>query len=166
MTIFSKIIPKLNEMGIQTYYILPVPEYEFHVPKTMYENTKNDKQFPSYNYVEYMNKNKNEIDAVSRLSEESGIKILLTPKIFCNPICEVSNSSGLFYFVFAISMFDVLAHSLIFGSVQHQHASSIYVLCLSAPLLSPNAIPSCVFLFSHLMCTSMCYLFGGLLIRC
>jgi hypothetical protein len=32
-------------------------------------------------------------------------------------------------------MFDVLAHILIFGSVQHLHASYIYVLCLPAPTL-------------------------------
>jgi hypothetical protein len=64
----------------------------------MYDNTKNNKQFPFYNYADYLNKNKNEIEAVSRLSEESSIKILQTPKIFCDPICEVSDSLGLFYF--------------------------------------------------------------------
>lgn len=94
----ASLIPKLNKMGIQTYYILPVPEYEFHVPKTMYDYTKNSQQFPFYDYAQYLNKNKNEIDAVSRLSKESGIKILQTAKIFCNPNCEVSDSSGLLYF--------------------------------------------------------------------
>jgi peptidoglycan/LPS O-acetylase OafA/YrhL len=94
----SSLIPKLNEIGIQTYYILPVPEYEFHVPKTMYNSTKNTTQFPFYDYAEYLNKNKNEIEAVSRLSKEYGLKILQTAKIFCNPNCEVSDSSGLFYF--------------------------------------------------------------------
>jgi hypothetical protein len=34
---------------------------------------------------------------------------------------------------FQISMFDVLAHSLIFGSVQYLHASYIYVLCFAPP---------------------------------
>jgi len=94
----AEILPKLNEMRIQTYYILPVPEYQFHVPKAMYETSKNNKQFSFYNHSEYLIKNKNEINAVSRLSEEFGIKILQTPRIFCNPICEVSDSSGLFYF--------------------------------------------------------------------
>ena len=94
----AKILPKLNEMGIQSYYILPVPEYQFHVPKKMYETSKNNKQFPFYNYSQYLNLNKNEIKAVSRLSEKFGIKVLQTPRIFCNPVCEVSDSSGLFYF--------------------------------------------------------------------
>jgi hypothetical protein len=94
----AKILPKLNEIGIQSYYILPVPEYQFHVPKKMYETSKNNKQFPFYNYYEYLNLNKNEIKAVSILSEKFGMKILQTPRIFCNPICEVSDSLGLFYF--------------------------------------------------------------------
>ena len=94
----AKAIPKFNEMGIQTFYILPVPEYEFHIPRAMYESSKNNKEFPFYNYSGYLNKNKNEIEAVSRLSDEFGIKILQTPGIFCNPVCEVSDSSGLFYF--------------------------------------------------------------------
>jgi hypothetical protein len=34
-------------------------------------------------------------------------------------------------------MFDVLAHILIFGSVQHLYASYIYVLCLPASPTSP-----------------------------
>jgi hypothetical protein len=50
-------------------------------------------------------------------------------------------------------MFDVLAHILIFGSIHPLHASSIYVLCLIAPHPFPTAFPSCVFLFSLLMCT-------------
>ncbi len=94
----AKLLPKLNKLGIQSYYILPVPEYQFHVPKRMYESLKNNKQFPSYNYSQYLNRNKNEIEAVLRLSEEFGIKVLQTPKIFCNPICKVSDSAGLFYF--------------------------------------------------------------------
>jgi len=85
-------------MGIQIFYILPVPEYEFHIPRAMYESLKNNKEFTFYNYSGYLDKNKNEIEAVSRLSEEFGIKILQTPEIFCNPVCEVSDSSGLFYF--------------------------------------------------------------------
>jgi hypothetical protein len=56
-------------------------------------------------------------------------------------------------------MLDVLAHILIFGSVQHLHASYI------SPLF-PTAFPSFVFLFSLLMCTPMCYLFGGLFVSC
>jgi peptidoglycan/LPS O-acetylase OafA/YrhL len=94
----AKILPKLNEMGIQSYYILPVPEYQFHVPKKMYETSKNNKQFPFYNYSQYINLNKNEINAVSKLSEKFGIKVLQTSKFFCNPICEVSDSLGVFYF--------------------------------------------------------------------
>ena len=94
----AKTLPKLNKMGIQSYYILPVPEYQFHVPKKMYETSKNNKQFPFYNYSQYINLNKNEINAVSRLSEKFGIKVLQTSKIFCDPICKVSDSSGLFYF--------------------------------------------------------------------
>jgi peptidoglycan/LPS O-acetylase OafA/YrhL len=94
----AKILPKLNEMGIQSYYILPVPEYQFHVPKKMYETSKNNKQFPFYNYSQYLNLNKNEIKAVSRLSEKFGIKVLQTSRIFCDPVCEVSDSLGLFYF--------------------------------------------------------------------
>jgi hypothetical protein len=45
---------------------------------------------------------------------------------------------------------------------------NIYVLCLPAPHPFSYCIstPSCVFLFSLLMCTAMCYLFGGLLVRC
>jgi len=43
----------------------------------------------------------------------------------------------------------VLAHSLIFGSVHHLYASSIYVLCLPAPsLFFFTAFTSCVFLLS------------------
>jgi hypothetical protein len=98
MESLAKIIPKLNEMGIQTFYILPVPEYEFHIPRAMYESSKNNKEFPFYNYSQYLNLNKNEIKAVSRLSEKFGIKVLQTSRIFCNPICEVSDSLGLFYF--------------------------------------------------------------------
>ena len=94
----AKTLPNLNKMGIQSYYILPVPEYQFHVPKKMYETSKNNKQFPFYNYSQYINLNKNEINAVSRLSEKFGIKVLQTSKIFCDPICEVSDSLGLFYF--------------------------------------------------------------------
>ena len=94
----AKTLPKLNKMGIQSYYILPVPEYQFHVPKKMYESSKNNKQFPFYNYSQYINLNKNEINAVSRLSEKFGIKVLQTSKVFCDPICEVSDSLGLFYF--------------------------------------------------------------------
>jgi hypothetical protein len=37
-----------------------------------------------------------------------------------------------FLSVFVLFMFDVLAHILIFGSVQHLYASYIYVLCLTA----------------------------------
>jgi hypothetical protein len=85
-------------MGIQSYYILPAPEYQFHVPKKMYETSKNNKQFPFYNYSQYLNLNKNEIKAVSRLSEKFGIKVLQTSRIFCDPVCEVSDSLGLFYF--------------------------------------------------------------------
>ena len=94
----TKVLSKLNKMGIPTFYILPVPEYQFHVPKKMYETSKNNKQFPFYNQSEYLNMNKNEIKAASRLSEKFGIKILQTSDVFCNPICEVSNYLGLFYF--------------------------------------------------------------------
>jgi hypothetical protein len=60
-------------------------------------------------------------------------------------------------------MFDVLAHILIFGSVQHLYASYIYVLCVPA---SPTLFFmrfSCVFLFAPFMCAPN-YLFGGLLV--
>jgi hypothetical protein len=68
-----------------------------------------------------------------------------------------------FLSVFVLFMFDVLAHILIFGSVQHLYASYIYVLCLPA---SPTLFFmrfSCVFLFALFMCTPN-YLFGGLLV--
>jgi hypothetical protein len=42
-----------------------------------------------------------------------------------------------FLSVFVLFMFDVLAHILIFGSVQHLYASFIYVLCLPASPTSP-----------------------------
>jgi hypothetical protein len=60
-------------------------------------------------------------------------------------------------------MFDVLAHIVIFGSVQYLYASYIYVLCLPA---SPTLFFmrfSCVFLFAPFVCTPN-YLFGGLLV--
>jgi uncharacterized MnhB-related membrane protein len=39
----------------------------------------------------------------------------------------------IFCSIFAISASDVLAHSLILGSVQHLYASYIYILFLPAP---------------------------------
>jgi hypothetical protein len=64
-----------------------------------------------------------------------------------HPHGRLFSSSGIFSCVFAISMFDVLAHSLIFGSVQHLHASCIYVLvqfCVlpPPPPPSPTVFPS------------------------
>ena len=57
----------------------------------------------------------------------------------------------IFLSVFVIFILDVLAHILIFGSVQFLYASSIYTLFLYActPTLFPPAFPSCVYsLFS------------------
>jgi hypothetical protein len=71
-----------------------------------------------------------------------------------------------FLSVFVLFIFDVLAPILIFESVQPLHASYIYVLCFPTPHPFSTAFPFCVFLFSLLMCTPMCYLFGGLLVRC
>ena len=98
MESLAKVLPKLNTMGIESFYILPVPEYQFHVPSKMYDISINKKQFPFYNYTEYLKTNRNEINAVSILSEKFGIKIEQTARIFCNPICEVSDFFGLFYF--------------------------------------------------------------------
>jgi hypothetical protein len=61
---------------------------------------------------------------------------------------------------------DVLAHILIFGSVQHLYASSIYVLRLPAPPPFFYCIPFLRnSLFSshvHPYVLSICYIFGGL----
>jgi hypothetical protein len=46
-------------------------------------------------------------------------------------LCRVRGLQGNFYSVFAISMLDVLAHSLILGSVQYLYASYIYILFLN-----------------------------------
>jgi hypothetical protein len=45
------------------------------------------------------------------------------------------------------------------------HHTSMFCVC-PPPTLFPTAFPSRVFLFSFLMCTRMCYLFGGLLVSC
>jgi hypothetical protein len=68
-----------------------------------------------------------------------------------------------FLSVFVFFMFDVLAHILTFGSVQHLYASYIYVLCVPAPPTLFFMRFSCVFLFAPFMCTPN-YLFGGLLV--
>lgn len=94
----SKLIPKLNNIGIQSFYILPVPEYSFSVPKKMFEITKNKNEFPYLNYSEYSEINKDEVKLVSDLSNKFGIKIMQTAAVFCTPMCAVTDSTGLFYF--------------------------------------------------------------------
>jgi hypothetical protein len=49
----------------------------------------------------------------------------------------------IFYLVFAISTLDVLAHSLILGSVHHLYTSYIYVLFLTPPHLRWQPLDGC-----------------------
>ncbi len=94
----ERLLPKLNELGVKTYYLLPVPEYAFSVPEKMFENISRGGEFPFSNGSEYAIMNKQELARVRSLSEKYGIVILQTPNIFCTPECKVADSDGLFYF--------------------------------------------------------------------
>lgn len=94
----SRILPKLNNLGIKAYYILPVPEYSFPVPKKMFENEKNKEQFPYLSYTEYLELNKDELNLVFSLSNKFGLKVLPTGATFCTPLCMIADNAGLFYF--------------------------------------------------------------------
>jgi hypothetical protein len=74
-----------------------------------------------------------------------------------------------FFSVFVIFTLDVLALSHPHSWERTSSVCNIYLYSVFArppPTLFPTAFPSCVFLFSLLMCTPMCYLFEGLLVRC
>jgi len=94
----KRMLPKLKELRVKTYYLLPVPEYSFSVPEEMYQNIATGKQFPFSSRSDYAFFNKDEITEVNELSKRFGIIILQTPNIFCTPICKVSDSDGLYYF--------------------------------------------------------------------
>ena len=94
----KRLLPKLNDLGVKTYYLLPVPEYSFSVPEEMYQNMATGKEFPFSSRSDYSSINNDEITEVNELSKRFGIIILQTPNIFCTPICKVSDSDGLFYF--------------------------------------------------------------------
>lgn len=94
----GKLLPKLNQMGIQSYYILPVPELQFSVPIEMYQNLSSGSNFPYQTISDYLMYNEKEIVGVSNLSRQFGLKVLEPAKIFCSFRCEVADDKGLFYF--------------------------------------------------------------------
>ena len=94
----ERLLPKLNELSVKTYYLLPVPEYGFSVPEEMYRNASSGEKFSSISASDYLIMNNSEIKRVNELSKKFGIKILKTQNIFCTPVCKVSDSDGLFYF--------------------------------------------------------------------
>jgi peptidoglycan/LPS O-acetylase OafA/YrhL len=94
----ERILPKLNELSVKTYYLLPVPEYGFSIPEEMYRNISSGKELSSISVSDYLMMNNSEIKRVNELSKKFGIRILDTPSIFCTPVCKVSDSEGLYYF--------------------------------------------------------------------
>jgi hypothetical protein len=64
-----------------------------------------------------------------------------------------------FLSVFVLFMLDVLAHILVFGSIQHVHASYIYVLCLPAPPFSSCISVLRISLFSSYVYPPLCVIY-------
>ena len=94
----ERVLIKLDRLKIQSFYILPVPEYSFSVTKKMYEVKKYKTKFPYINFDDYLVMNRTEIEEVSYLSSIYNLQIMQTPEIFCSPLCKISDSDGLLYF--------------------------------------------------------------------
>jgi hypothetical protein len=82
--------------------------------------------------------------------------------LYGRPSSPASISS--LYSCFLCSMFSHTS-SFLGAYILCMHHTSMFCVC-PPPTHFPNVFPSCVFLFSLLMCTPLCYLFGGLLVSC
>ena len=84
--------------SFKSYYILPVPEYNFSIPAKVYESLTNGTAFPYSNLTDYSKFNQLEINEIDVLREKFGLKVLETGSLFCTPRCRIQNQVGLFYF--------------------------------------------------------------------
>ena len=94
----ERLLFELNLIGVKSYYILPVPEYNFSIPTKVYESYLNGTKFPYLYFSDYSRFNKSEIKEIEGLREKFGLKVLETGSLFCTPRCRIQNEAGLFYF--------------------------------------------------------------------
>ena len=94
----ERLLSELSLIGVKSYYILPVPEYNFSIPAKVYESLTNGTAFPYSNLTDYSKFNQLEINEIDVLREKFGLKVLETGSLFCTPRCRIQNQVGLFYF--------------------------------------------------------------------
>jgi peptidoglycan/LPS O-acetylase OafA/YrhL len=80
--------------GIKVYFIEPVPTWEKHIPKVMYQSlTSNEDILPNKTRADYLAKNDNLLKFVRTIKDENFNNYPIV-SYFCNPKCEYSSEEG------------------------------------------------------------------------
>lgn len=93
-----EIVNLANDNNIFVAFIMPVPTWEAHIPKALWENYKYNIKLPTQSLVEYNEKTKELITSLTEIKSDNFV-IYPVSNFFCNKNCSVIGSTGKpFYF--------------------------------------------------------------------
>ena len=80
--------------GIKVFFIEPVPTWEHHIPKAMYQHLKyNEDTISNKTKTDYLAKNEMQLQFVRAIKNDN-FKNLPIVNYFCSPKCEYSDEKG------------------------------------------------------------------------
>ena len=93
----AELVNLAGDADIGVYMILPVPVWDRHIPRALYEHLKHDIQLPIQSNGEFISKDKNLRHEFTQLTDGQ-IKIFSAAPYLCSASCQIISNEGKPYY--------------------------------------------------------------------
>lgn len=85
------LVENASALDIKVAFILPVPVYDYHVPKALFEETTSGRIPEAQNYTDYLAYNESQIEALNSITS---LNIISVADVLCSQECKITDEEG------------------------------------------------------------------------